>query len=80
MCPLHHIRLNVLKLFSEVKITFNIRRKVSNIEPARDLMDVNRLPERQRNNENNSIYYEIHKQIKLKQSKFQLSIFITLHV
>lgn len=42
---LDHVRVDILKLFSEVKITFHVRRQVSNIETARNLMDVNWPPE-----------------------------------
>ncbi|XP_070770824.1 asparagine synthetase domain-containing protein 1 [Enoplosus armatus] len=37
--------LDILKLFSEVKVTFNIGRQVSNIEAAKNLMNIYWLPE-----------------------------------
>lgn len=43
--PLDHVRVDILKLFSEVKITFDVRGQVSNIETPSNLMDVNWPPE-----------------------------------
>lgn len=49
MCPLDHVRVDILKLFSEVKITFDVGIQVSNIETSRNLMDVNWPPEGKEN-------------------------------
>lgn len=43
--PLDHVGVGILELLSEVKITFDVRRQVSNIETPGNLMDVNWLPE-----------------------------------
>lgn len=42
---LHHVRLVILEILSEVKVTFDVGRKVPNIETPRNLMNVNWLPE-----------------------------------
>lgn len=43
--PLNHVRFDIFKFFFEVKVTFNVRRQVSNIETSSNLMNVNRFPE-----------------------------------
>lgn len=45
---LHHVGLDIVKFFSEVTVTFNIGRQVSNIKTPRNLMNVNWFPERKK--------------------------------
>lgn len=43
LCTLHHVRLHILKIFSEVPVTFNIGGQVSHIKTGRNLMNIHRL-------------------------------------
>lgn len=68
---LHHVRLNVLKFFFEVQITFNIWWQVSNIKTPRNFLNVNRFPEKKEYNSLPSSKLECHLSIWKIQEQIQ---------